>query len=129
MKLKSTISILFFLYLVVIVISNNALSMMCFCGQTCLHLLQPKSTISFSFHMRCPGTLCKSCDLEESLTLRAIKPVEHSFEFKGHDFVFIHPPVNDYAFNNEINKLIQTTQPFIIFSSLPLYLQNLAFLC
>ena len=72
--------------------------------------------------MRCPGTLCKSCDLEESLTLRAINPVTHSFELKSLDVVFILPPVNDYPFTNDIPKVvqfIQTIRNSPLFAALP----------
>jgi hypothetical protein len=127
MKFRKNVSIYVVVFLVAGVLSNSALAERCFCGQTCLHTLQPKSIISVIFHMRCPGTLCKGCNLEESLTLKAIKPVKQFFDLNRLDTVFIQPPVNDYSFSHE--KLVQTIQQYIIIPSLSLYLQNLTFLC
>jgi len=126
---RKTFNILVALFLVLGVFANSALAEVCFCGQACLHGFQPKSKINITFHMRCPGTLCKSCDLEESLTLRAINPVKHSFELNSLDAVFIPPIANDYSLTNDIPKLVQFNQIFITVPSLPLYLQNLTFLC
>ena len=122
-------NILIVLFFVAVVFANSALAEMCFCGQTCLHVFQSKSKINITFHMRCPGTLCKSCDLEESLTLSAISPVTHSFELNSLNVLSVQPLVNDYSFTNGIPKLVQTNQIFVTAPSLLLYLQNLAFLC
>jgi len=129
MKFRRKFSILVVLFLVAGVFANSALAEMCFCGQVCLHVFQPKSKINITFHMRCPGTLCKSCDLEESLTLRAITPVTHSFELNSLDVVFIQPPVNDYSFTNDFINLGQFNKIFVTVPSLSLYLHNLTFLC
>jgi len=129
MGFRRKFSIFIVLFLVAGVFTNSALAEVCFCGQACLHGFQPKSKTNITFHMRCPGSLCKSCDLEESLTLRAINPVTHSFELNSLDAVFILPPVNDYSFTNDIPKVIQFNQIFLTVPSLPLYLQNLTFLC
>jgi len=129
MGFRRKFSILVVLLLVAGVFANSALAEVCFCGQACLHGLQPKSKLNITFHMRCPGTLCKSCDLEESLTIGGITPVTHSFELNSLDAVFILPPVNDYSFTNDIPKAVQFNQTLVIVPSLPLYLQNLTLLC
>jgi len=129
MGFRRKFSILVVLFLVAGVFANSALAEVCFCGQACLHGFQSKSKINIAFHMRCPGTLCKSCDLEESLTLRAINPVTHSLGLNSLDAVFIPPPVNDYSFTNDIPEVVKFSQIFTTVPSLPLYLQNLTFLC
>jgi len=129
MGYRQKFNILVVMFLVAGVFANSALAEVCFCGQTCLHGSQPKSKINITFHMRCPGTFCQSCDLEESLTLRAINPVRHSFELKSLDVAFILPPVNDYRFTGDISKVSQFFRTVVTVPSLPLYLQNLTFLC
>jgi len=128
MGFRRKFSVLVVFFLVVGFFTNSALAEVCFCGQACLHGFQPKSKINITFHMRCPGTLCKSCDLEESLTLRATTHRTQSLDLKRLDAVFIPPPVNDYSFTNGIPKAVQFNQIFLV-PSLPLYLQNLTFLC
>lgn len=129
MGFRRKFSVLVVFFLVAGFFTNSALAEVCFCGQTCLHGFQPKSKINVTFHMRCPGTFCKSCDLEESLTLRATNPVTHSFELKSLVVAFILPPVNDYLFTGDIPKVFQFIQTVLAVPSLPLYLQNLTFLC
>ncbi len=79
--------------------------------------------------MRCPGTLCKSCDLEESLTLRSTTHRTQSLDLKSLDAAFIPPPFNSHPFTNDILKGVHSFQTFETDPSLPLYLQNLTFLC
>ena len=129
MGYRRKFSILVVLFLVAGVFASSALAEVCFCGQACFHGFQPKSKIHITFHMRCPGTLCKSCDLEESLTVKAINSVTHSFELNSLDAVFIPHPVNDHSFTNDIPKVIQFNKIFVTAPSLPLCLQNLTFLC
>ena len=129
MRFRSKSSILVVLFLVVGVFTNSALPEMCFCGQACLHVVQPNSKINITFHMRCPGTLCKSCDLEESIALRAINTATHSFQLNRLDVVLIQPPVNDYSFTNDIPSIFKFKQILVQIPSLPLYMQNLTFLC
>ena len=129
MGFRRKFSILVVLFLVAGFFANSALSEVCFCGQACLHVVQPKSKTNITFHMRCPGTLCKSCDLEESQTLSAISPVTYSFELNGLDIVLIQPLVNDYSFTNDNPILVQFNKIFVTVPSLSLYLHNLTFLC
>ena len=129
MGFRRKFSILVVLFLVAGVFANSALAEVCFCGQACLHGFQPKSKINIAFHMRCPGTVCKRCDLEESLTLRATTHRTQPLDLKSLDAVFIPPPVNDYSFTNDIPEIVQFSQIFATVPSLPLYLQNLTFLC
>ena len=66
-----------FVYLLVIgVFVNSLFPQACLCGEACLHGLQGKSRSSllFLFHTRCLGTQCKSCDLEDTQTLKASNP-------------------------------------------------------
>ncbi len=104
MEYRRKFSILAVLVLVVGVFANSALAQACFCGQACLHGFQPKSKIKVKslLHMRCSGIPCKSCDLEESQTLRATTHRSQSLDLKSLDAAFIQPPFNAHPFTNDI---------------------------
>ena len=59
--------------LIIGLFANSLLPQACLCGGACLHGIQGKewSSISFLFHTRCLGTQCRSCNLEDILTLKA----------------------------------------------------------
>ena len=91
MGYRKTFNILVALFLALGVFANSALAEACFCGQACLHGLQPKAKtkINFLFHMRCSGTLCKSCDLENGRTLKAANSATQTVNVRILDTAFI----------------------------------------
>ena len=131
MGYRKTFNILIALFLVLGVFANSVLAETCFCGQACLHGLKPKAKINlnFLFHMRCPGTMCKSCDLEKGQTLKAPTSATKAPNAKILDTTFILSNLLDYPFPNNILKDFGSfytcgTVPFS-----PIYLQKLSLLC
>ena len=131
MGYRRKFSILVALFLVVGVFANSALVEACFCGQACLHGFQPKSKIKVKspFHMRCSDTPCKSCDLEEGQKIRAITHRTQSLDLKSLDAAFIQPLFNAHPFTNDFRNEFYLFHTFQTVPTLPLYLQNLTFLC
>lgn len=129
MGYRKKFKLLFALLLVAGVFVNSALAEACFCGQACLHGFQPKSKANSPFHMRCPGTLCKSCSWEKSTTLKAISPASQPLDIQNLDTVFTLPALDHRPFTNDIHKEICFFHTLGSVPSLPLYLQNLTLLC
>ena len=129
MRFQRKSNILVFLFLVSAIFVNSALSWICFCGQTCPHLLQNKSKINITFHLRCTGNLCKSCNLEESQTLKTINSDTHFFGSNDIDAAFIQPQIIGFSFTNNFHILFQFEEFFLKVPFFPIYLQNLSFLC
>jgi hypothetical protein len=123
---------LFVVFLLIFsVFANSALAETCLCGQTCRHGLQAKSKIKTNslFHMRCSGTLCKSCDLEEGQTYKAANAATRSFHVKNLNFALILSAFLNHPFTCHIRKGIDSFYAFEAVPSSPIYLQQLSFRC
>ena len=61
------------LFLILSIFGNNVMARVCFCGEACLHSFQntAKTRSNSTFHHRCLGTHCKSCNFEDAQTLQA----------------------------------------------------------
>ena len=61
------------LFLTSCIFANSVTAKACFCGEACLHRLQntAKTRPISTFHHRCLGTHCKSCNFEDAQTLQA----------------------------------------------------------
>jgi hypothetical protein len=96
-----------------------------------LHGLQTKAKIkvNFLFHMRCSGTLCKSCDLEKGQTLKAANSAARTLNVKILDTAFILSTLLDYPSTYHILKDFDTFCTCRAIPSSPIYLQNLSILC
>ena len=131
MEYRKTFKILVALFLVLGVFANSALAEACFCGQACLHGLQSKAKIkvNFLFHMRCSGTLCKSCDLEKGQTLKAANSATRTLNVKTLDTAFILSTLLDYPSTNHIFKDFDSFYACATVPSSPIYLQKLSLLC
>ena len=131
MRHRKTFNILVALFLVLGVFANSALAEACFCGQACLHGLQPKAKIkvTFLFHMRCSGIPCKSCDLEKGQTLKAANSAARTLNLKILDTAFILPTLLDYPSSYHILKDFDSFYACRTVPSSPIYLQNLSILC
>lgn len=116
--------LLFVLLLVAGIFVNSAWAEACFCGQACLHGFQPKSKVTSSFHMRCPGTLCKGCSWEKSTTPAAQPPDVPSFIT-----AFTLPALRNRPFTNDAHTEICFFHVSESIPSLPHYLKNLTLLC
>ena len=107
MGYRKTFSLFVALFLVLGIFATSAFAEACFCGQACLHGLQPKpkKMFNFPFHKRCPDTLCKGCDLEKSQSLKvANNPAAQTPNIKILDNAFILSALVDYPSNYHILK-------------------------
>ena len=127
---RKVISLSIALFLDLTLFASLVLAQACFCGKACLHGsgagtgAKPNSL----FHARCPGTLCESCNLEETKTLKAAKsssPTGHAKTFDATMTLFVldeHPPTNPIRKDFEALCASRTVPPS------PLYLKNLSLL-
>ena len=131
MTVQRVMSISLALLLVVGICSNGAMSEACFCGEACLHSLQAKAEVrvSSSFHKRCPGSLCKSCNLENGQTLKAA----YSSTRTRNDKIFYTTSIIiiscDYPSISHTINGVGSFHACGIVPSPPIYLQNLSLLC
>jgi hypothetical protein len=130
MGYRKTFNILVALFLVLAVFANSPMAGACFCGQACLHGLQPKTEtkVKILFHMLCPGYLCKSCESEKVQTLKAANSATQKLNVKILDTAFILSTLHDSFYTYHILKFDSFYTCGIIPSS-PIYLQNLSILC
>jgi len=128
MGYQKTFKALIILLLFVGFTANCVLAEVCFCGQFCLHDLQPKAKerADFPFHMRCPDALCEGCDMEEGQTVKGSRPSITSIDLKIISATFLISTTFDYQFFSSI--LIFSGLLFICgkLPSSPLYLQKLS---
>jgi hypothetical protein len=127
---RKVISLSIALFLVLTLTASLVLAEACFCGKACLHSpragtgARPNSL----FHARCPGTLCESCNLEETQTLKAANsssPVGHAKTFDATMTLFSldeHLPTNPLVKGFEASCACRTVPPP------PIYLKNLSLL-
>jgi len=125
------VSYIIVLFLLMGICTNSVIGEACLCGQACRHSLQSKlgSGVNSSFHMRCCGTNCNSCNIEKGQTLIASNTFTPTGIVKNFDtthiiFVFV-----DYSANIHILKdcgVFYANRPL---ASFPIYLQNLSLLC
>ena len=131
MGYRKTLHIFVALILVLGVFANSAWAEACFCGEACLHGLQPKAKIkvNFLFHMRCSGTRCKSCDLEKGQTFKAANSANPTLVVKFFDTPFPPSTLLDYPATHHIPKDFGSFYASGTFPSPPIYLQKHSLLC
>lgn len=131
MVYRKTFNILVALFLLLAVFTNSAMAGACFCGQACLHSLQPKAKtkVNILFHMLCIGYLCKSCELEKVQTLKAASSSTHKLNVKILDTAFIPSTLHDFPSTYHILKNFDSFYTYRAIPSSPIYLQNLSILC
>lgn len=127
---RKAISQLIALFLVLALFASLVLAEACFCGQLCLYGprtgtgAKPNSPL----HARCPGTLCESCNLEETQTLKAANsssPAGHAKTLEATMTPFAldeHLPTNLVVEDFEALCAYRTVPPP------PIYLKNLSLL-
>ncbi len=123
---------LFFVkFLIIGFFANNLLVQACFCGDACLYGLQSKAKtrLDFLFHNRCPGTLCISCNLEDTQTLKGTNAADSAAQLKT-----LNTPFILFNFSNDQPKIIfikiffSRLNKYLKVQSPPMYLQNRSFL-
>ena len=119
------------LFLLMGICTNSVMSEVCLCGQACQHSLQSKleAGVNSSFHMRCCGTNCKSCNIEEGQTLKAANTFTPTASVKIFDTTHAISVFVDYLATSHILKDFGVFYACRTLPSYPIYLQNLSFLC
>ena len=119
------------LFLVLNIFANGLMAETCFCGNACLHGLQDKTETSASstFHVRCSGTQCKSCNFEDIQKLKASNTAHLTEQLKTLDTPLILSNFSNYQFNiNLITIFFSRLNKYVKAQSSPTYLQNLSLL-
>jgi len=131
MGYRKTYSLFVALFLVLSIFATSAFAEACFCGQACLHGLQPKpkKLFNFPFHKRCPDTLCKSCDLEKGQKLKAANASTRTPNVKIYDTAVILSVPFDFPSKYQILKDVNSFYTCETVPSSPIYLQKSSLLC
>lgn len=126
---NKTNCILFSLLLAFGIFANNSLSNVCFCGQTCEHGAKTRLKGFTLFHLKCTGSMCKSCDLEKGKT--KISTISGPASVKAKIlYAALTPAILQIysdafpSFNHNQCDFINTTIPYP-----PIYLQKSSWLC
>ena len=120
------------LFIILGIFANGAMAEACFCGKACLHSLQDKTKTSKSspFHHRCPGTHCKSCNLEDGQTLQVANsstPTSNLIIFDTSSIIKFYF-TDDHSDNQIIMSFCFQNDAFLNFQSAPTYILNLSLL-
>ena len=123
---------LFFVqFLIIGFFANSLLPQACFCGEACLHGLQgtAKARQSFPFHNRCPGTQCKSCNVEDVQTIKLSNAAHSTAKLKTFNAPLILSNFSDHQLNINFIKIFSSHfNKYVKVQSSPTYLQNLSLL-
>jgi hypothetical protein len=118
-------------FLLMGICSNSVMGEVCLCGQAGRHILQSKleAGVNSSFHLRCCGTNCNSCNIEKGQTLKAANTYTPTGGGKIFDtthiiIVLVDYPAISHMFTDFGVFYAPRTLP-----SCPIYLQNLSLLC
>jgi len=119
------------LFLLIGIWTNSVMGEACLCGQACRHSLQSKlgAGLNSSFHMRCCGTNCNSCNMEKGQTLKAANTSTPTGGAKILDTTHIIFELADYPASINVLKNFAVFYPGRTLTSSPIYLQNLSLLC
>lgn len=119
------------LFLLMGICTNSMMGEVCLCGQACRHSLQSKleAGVNSFFHMRCCGTNCNSCNIEQGQTLKAVNTYTPTGSVNIFDTTHIIPVLVDYPTISHILKDFGVFYACRTLPSFPIYLQNLSLLC
>jgi len=131
MKYRRLCNILAALCLVLAISASSAFAEFCFCGSTCIHgSLKPERTgAALHFHIHCTGLLCKSCNFENSMSLKLVGISAPVFKLKTFAVGVIVFNLFIYPFNSNIPVCLS---PFYLCTaplSPPVYLKDLRLRC
>jgi len=126
---KASYTIVFFLLMGIC--TNSVMGEACFCGQACRHSLQSKlgAGVNSSFHMRCSGTNCKSCNIEEGQTLKAANTFTPTASAKIFDTTHVVSVFVDYPAVTHSQGAFGVFYACRTLPSFPIYLHTRSLLC
>jgi hypothetical protein len=133
MGIRKRSGVLTTVLLLLAIFANCAMAGTCLCGQACLHGLQTKADVKSGafIHLRCFGTLCKSCTLEKGrifITITA-NPATPNVNVENLDTPLIAPTFLDYHSTNHFNHGFASYYAYVMCPSAPIYLKNRSLLC
>jgi len=131
MKKAMTPRGLLVLFLVVAIHASGITAEVCLCGQSCSHVLQEdalKEKADPFFHKRCPGSVCKGCNLEKGQTLKAVTISSSDIDFKASDAPWIASAFADAGSHYRVLNEIAHAHAAAAFPSFPIHLRNLSLL-
>jgi len=127
MRYDRTSQLFVVLFLAAGIFLNSAMAQACLCGQACTQIPknQTKAKFNFLFHLQCPGTSCKSCELEKGLKFKATGSAIKSLLTKGPVGTTINllAHLDGPSFPSILNDF-ELFHVFITFPSSSIYLQK-----
>ena len=122
-----------FLVLVLLsgIFANNMMAETCFCGEGCSHDFKNnlKEKSHLPFHNHCVGTHCKSCNLEDGQTLKAVHSSSPGSNLKLLDTTLLKFTLSaDHLDSHVIRDFTPDIYAFEKVQSLPVYLNNCSLL-
>ena len=119
------------LFLLMGICTNSVMSEACLCGQARRHSQQSKleAGVNSSFHMRCCGTNCKSCNMEKGQSLKAANTFKPTGNLKVLDTTQTTSVFVDYPATSHIIKDFGVLYTRRAILSAQIYLKNLSLLC
>ena len=117
------------LFLVLGILSSTIMAEACACGSSCVHVLQPKAKAYLLFHMQCPFTDCRSCDLEKGKTLKSISTAGQKLHAKIPCNAFILAASYDDSSNSPIFISFESFATCVTLPDSPIYLKTRSLLC
>jgi hypothetical protein len=103
----------------------------CLCGQACWHnpLNKLGAGVNSSFHVRCFGSNCNSCNIEKGQALKAANTSTQTGGVKIFDTTHVIFVLVDYPATIHILKDFGVFYACRTLPFTPIYLQNLPLLC
>lgn len=117
------------LFLVLGILSSTIMAEACACGSACVHVLQPKAKAYLLFHMQCPFTDCRSCDLEKGKTLKSISTAGQKLHAKIPCNAFILAASFDDSTSSPIFISFESSVLYLTLPDSPIYLKTCSLLC
>lgn len=117
------------LFLVLGILSSTIMAEACACGSACVHVLQPKAKAYLLFHMQCPFTDCRSCDLEKGKTLKSVSTAGQKLHAKIPCNAFILAASFDDSTNSPIFISFESSVLYLTLPDSPIYLKTCSLLC
>jgi hypothetical protein len=123
MRKKGIIRVFLALFLILAIHAGGMTAEACFCGQSCSHGLQEGSGAR-TFHRRCSGNQCKSCNVERGQSLKTANTSSHTGDPKFFDTRCPLSALFDLPSANHFFEDFVSFHAYITLPSSPIYLQN-----
>jgi hypothetical protein len=132
MNFKKINNIFIALFLTVSIFACGLIGEACLCGQACANGIQSGSSskiFNSLFHNRCIGSICKSCNYENGLSIKITKATKPLLKLKIFDTHFIISGSDTYNGSGNIHIAPGSFRLNYQISAVPIYLKNNCLLC